>query len=382
MKIVHFITSLKMGGAETALYNSLVHPENQHHQHSVITLYDGPIGKKIADAGIPIYHLSGMMHRYDPFLFTRLYSLIKKLQPDVLHTALWSANLLGRLIGHLLNIPIVCDLHGQAANEGTFRNIIDRHTLGYADAFIAVSETVAHGFNHVLANKSERSPATNLETIRNGIDVLAVHNYADKHHRTRNQEGLAQEHFVIGSVGRLEPIKSYHILIEAFAQLYEANPTSHNILRLFIVGNGSQRTILEALTHRRGIAHAVTFAGERSDAQALYQLFDCFVLSSQSEGLSIALLEALCFELPLVSTHNNPTHDVINHNQNGLLVPANNVQALAQALNKLFHNPLLRISMENYNKNLIATYDLSNNVKKYNNLYRLLKKTDYKKNNV
>jgi glycosyltransferase involved in cell wall biosynthesis len=341
MKVLHIISSLKVGGAERALCNFLEQRATQGHNHCVAYFHAGPCLDVLKKLNIPTYQINGWFYRYDAGAYRQLSQLIQHLKPDVLHTSLWAANIIGRLLARQHQLPIINELHGNNIDEGRLRNLLDRRTVTMASRLVAVSDTVKLVYtNNILARlpKEQQQAVTDrLCVIQNGIDVARLHQQATEQPLTRHDLDIDEHAFVIGAVGRLEPIKSYAILIKAFAHL-QTLPTQRPVT-LCIVGDGSQATALRALAAQLGIAVNAMFMGMRDDAYRFYPLFDCFVLSSQSEGLSLALLEAMSFGIPVVTTHAHATHDVITNGIDGLLVPPNNPEQLGQALHRLCQNP-------------------------------------------
>ena len=380
MKILHVISSLKIGGAETALYNFLESVQSKGNEHIVAFFHDGPYREKIEALGIKTYNINGWLYRYDPGAYFYLKKLVRSCKPDVIHSALWSANILSRLIASHCHIPVMCDLHGNCVDEGRFRNLLDRLTTRKAFAIVAVSNTVHEAYKHHVYNHP------NLITIQNGINIALVKKRALETPLSRNELGIPRDAFVIGAVGRLEPIKSYDVLINAFAQFCEriessAQPEcfasakciegSNASPRILIVGDGSERKKLESLCQTLGINDRVIFVGMRPDAQRFYPLFDCFALSSHSEGLSIALLEALCFGLPVITTHAFDTHDVITHGVNGFLIPPNDIDTYAKHLEILYNNRELRGAMREANIDRVEKqFSLDATVNAYASLYQ------------
>ncbi len=359
MKILHIISSLKIGGAEHALCNLLQGMKQHGWQHHVAYFHDGPCKKIIQSLNIPTYHITGLIHRYDPYAYIRLKKLVQTIQPDVLHSSLWVANIVGRLLGKSCNIPVVCDLHGNCGHEGALRTYLNRLTAHIPYRTIAVSESVKASFcNDVISsisNPLKRNAALeSLVVINNGIDADHLRAQALKKPLTRKEFGIPKDAFVIGSVGRFEPIKSYKLLIQSLALLKHKHPGNCHVA-LFLIGDGSEYTMLKKLSADLGITDNVIFTGARNDAYRFYPLFDCFALSSQSEGLSLALLEALSFGLPIVTTHNSLQHDVIAHEVNGLLTPPNNPQALMESLDRLYTTPRDRERMRQANNRLVDT---------------------------
>jgi glycosyltransferase involved in cell wall biosynthesis len=368
--IMHFISSLKLGGAESALVNYLTHAQrDQGYEHHVSYIHDGPNRIKIEQLGMPVYNIRGMVHTYDPVIMWRLYRLVQKIKPDIIHTSLWSANVIGRSVGKICRIPIISDLHGLPRHEGRLRNWLEAQTMGWSDRIVAVADVVKADYEKIIIG-ARRIDQHKLLVIKNGIDYTLIRNKAHHSAMTRADSGFAaaDDDFVIGAVGRLEPIKSYDVLIKAFAKaVHDGVPK----MKLCLVGDGSQMQELRTLTHMLGVAQYVVFLGYKSDAYNLYPLFDCFALSSQSEGLSIALLEAMSFGLPVITTHDGLTHDVVVHGVNGLLVKPNDVNGYSHAIMTVHDDHKMRVAMAYSNRSLIEShFSLDSVVKQYHALYQ------------
>jgi|SaaInlStandDraft_3_1057020.scaffolds.fasta_scaffold05719_2 L-malate glycosyltransferase len=371
MKIFHLITSLKIGGAESALCNFLEYDINPSYKHFVVCFYSGPNVIRLKNLKIPTYHLTGIISSYDPIAIYKLVKLILKLKPDVIHAALWSATIIGRVIGKILNIPVICDIHGDCKHHGIFRNTLDKLTISFPKQFIAVSNSVERSFKNTF--KLDQSKIT---VIENGIDQkkLFAKTLTKKLHR--QDFGFSEKDFIIGSVGRLEKIKSYDVLIKAFSNFLQINQKNAAHIHLCLVGNGPEKNQLEKLAKELNISENILFTGFKIDSYKFYQLFDCFALSSQSEGLSIAVLEALCFGLPIVTTHNSNSHDVITNGENGFIIPLNDTKLLASMFDYLYNNPILRLKFSAKNKNLVKSrFHIDTTVAKYHDIYdKLFKK--------
>jgi glycosyltransferase involved in cell wall biosynthesis len=384
MKVLHIITSLKIGGAESALYNFLEYitakKSDLASHHYVAYFHHGPNVEKINSLGIKTYHIKGLIFIYDPLFFICLKRVICKISPNIIHTALWSANIIGRLLGKYIEIPVICDLHGNSFHEGYFRNKLDQHTVGLAYKNIAVSNSVIEAYQkNIIKNFHKKSLQkkvfSRVVVIQNGIDVKLIRNKTVNQKSFRSKIGLNKNDFVIGTVGRLDPIKSYDVLIKAFSMFFENYKTiftpEFQHPKLCIVGEGKDEQKLKYLSERFNLTKHVIFAGAHPDAYKFYPLFSCFVLSSQSEGLSIALLEALAFGLPVITTNNGSTHEVISDKINGFLVPINNPNKLAEAFIKLYNNQPLLIKMKAANKQLVEKFfNIEKVVYNYKKIYQ------------
>lgn len=342
MKILHIITSLRMGGAEVALFNRLKGMRNDPGvQHKVVCFYDGPITGAIRELGISVLLVRGFVKGYDPLGLWQLFKITRSLKPDIIHTALWTANISGRIVGSILQIPVINELHGNVVHEGWLRNAAERWSLRGASRVVAVSPSVREVYErHIVQALSVRDRlfiAARLVTVPNGIDRAALMARVSTQALSRQVLGLAQSDFVVGAIGRFEKIKSYDVLLHSVVRFCDlVPPGQRNSIKVCLVGDGSERAALETLVRQLGLEHHVIFTGYRLDAFNFYPLFDCFALSSQSEGLSIALLEALALGLPVISTNLKLQHDAIVPGVNGLLIPVNDVERYAQGLLALY----------------------------------------------
>ncbi len=324
--ILHIITSLKIGGAETLLADFLEHPQAADFDHQVIYFYDGPNKARLQELGIACYQVKGLFCLYDPLFFMRLYRLIKKLKPDCIHSWLWSANVVARVVNLWLRIPLLNSFHLGADQDGWVRNALDRATEYIPARLVAVSEGVAQLLvTHLHISNQER-----LTVIKNGIDPDNIHTKSKKMSAARAALGLSDQQYIIGTVGRWIERKNYLFLLEVFAQLHQKDPT----VVLLLIGKGEQKGLLYERARTLGISNYVKFI-EGQPALGYYQLFDCFIQTSFKEGISIALLEAMSCRLPCILTEPSGVHEVIVHEYNGLLVPSYNAVEVCQAINRL-----------------------------------------------
>lgn len=348
MKILHIITGLRLGGAEVALYNRLKAMQaDDEITHVVVAFYDGPVAKSIKQLGITVIVVKGLIKGYDPLGVWRLYNLTKDFKPDLIHTSLWAANMVGRFLGYCFAVPVINELHGNVQHEGWIRNLAERVSVTQVDRVVAVAPSVRATYaRHILKalpKETQYELENKLVTVTNGIDRNQLLAKIQASRLERSAFDISDDAFVIGAIGRLEPIKSYDVLIRSFAKMRQKLPMwLRDTVRLMLVGDGSERRKLEALTAKLGLKAQVIFTGYRLDAYKFYPLFDCFALSSQSEGLSIALLEALALGIPIITTNLFPQHDAIIQGKNGLLIPVNDIEAYASGLLDLYQQRITK----------------------------------------
>ena len=344
IKLLHITSSLKIGGAERVLCDLIQYLDSNIFEHHVIYFHAGPHVQTLHELGVPTYHIRGAISLYDPIFFARLYRTIKKINPDTMHTLLWAANVSGRIVGKLLKIPVMSAYHNNVDQDGALRAWFDRATLKWAHQLVAVSDGVAQS----LQLRDPWLQAPRLVVIPNGIDTSVLHANNQREAVSRAPLGLAEHDFVVGSVGRFVPVKRYDLLIDAFALAHQHN----NALKLLLVGVGPLEQELRAHARKHGLEAVVTFVIGQP-AYRYYRIFDCFAQTSDKEGISIALLEAMSFGVPCVVTTMEKGHAVIEHLQTGVLVAAGDAHAIAHNFLMMAQNHAVRRSISHSASQLI-----------------------------
>jgi sugar transferase (PEP-CTERM/EpsH1 system associated) len=146
-------------------------------------------------------------------------------------------------------------------------------------------------------------------------------------------------HWVIGTVGRMQTVKHQTLLARAFVRVLERTPGLRDRARLALVGDGPLRAQAQAVLAEGGCADLAWLPGERADVPEVMRGFDCFVLPSLAEGISNTILEAMATGLPVVATDVGGNAELVAHERTGLVVPSDDVDALAQAIARLAQNP-------------------------------------------
>lgn len=270
-------------------------------------------------------------HSLDPRVWPALRQLVRERQIDIVHAHDYKTDLFAYLLGRFEHVIPMSTVHGWSGV--TWREKLyykaDRRLLARFPGIVAVSSLIR---DQLIAAGAR--PNT-IRTIPNGIDPVAFHRDPSRVDATRIDLGLAPGEFAIGSIGRLESEKRMDVLIEAFALVYR----HYSNCRLFFAGVGSLQTALEQLAERLGIASACRFLGHCPDVAAVYHALDLFVQSSDTEGTSNAVLEAMAYEVPIVATAVGGTSDLIKDGVHGLLVPPRDATALAGAIEQTIDAP-------------------------------------------
>lgn len=361
-KVFHLITGLASGGAQSALLRLLARLDQEEFLPVVACYFQGdtPVANQIRALGIPVHDL-GMQARAQPSGLLRLYRLLQREKPQILHTWLFHANVPGRVIGRLARVPVVISSERTMGQEKAARRRLNRLTAPCADRILCVSESVRD-----YAATTIGLPPAKLQVIPNGIDLTAFQARSCAADAARDRANPVRLIYV----GRLQPVKGVVTLMDAMAHL-EAIDTRP--WQLTIVGDGALRSRLEERVQASTLQSRVIFLGERQDVPQLLRQHDLLVLPSRWEGMPNAALEAMACALPVVATAVGGTPEVVVQGETGLLVPPENPAALATALATLIADPEQRRRMGLAGRLRIEScYSLDATVKSVEALYRQL----------
>jgi L-malate glycosyltransferase len=178
-----------------------------------------------------------------------------------------------------------------------------------------------------------------VDVIRNGIDLGPLPS-AGSRVDARSRLGISHDEFVIGAIGRLDPVKSLETLIDAMPLMTRGGRR----VRLVLIGEGPERDRLEAHVAAAGASGAVTFTGHRSDVRELLPALDVYVNCSVFEGISLTILEAMAAQLPVVASRVGGTPEVVVDGECGYLVEPRDPRALAGAVSNLRDHPELGLA--------------------------------------
>lgn len=325
LRILHVVHKLDYGGLER-LVAAIVRllPADRFESH-ILTLSDfGRFAEGLAaraqlhqDRSLP--SLSMLWPR-------RLTRTIRAIAPDVVHThsGVWyKASLAARRAG----VPrLVHTDHGRRHPDSFLGRLLDGLGARRTDVIVAVSDALRRQMVETLV---PRPRSSRLQVLVNGIDTRQFRPRS-VNGTVRAALGLPAGAPVIGSVGRLDAIKGYDLMLEAFARLREGW-TEGPAPTLLVVGDGPERARLDALVAKHRLGDAARLIGWRSDVENLYPVFDIFTLSSWSEGTSLGLLEAMSSGVCPVVTDVGGSPAVLGDSLRHRLVPPGDAAALVAA---------------------------------------------------
>ncbi|QOY86455.1 glycosyltransferase [Paludibaculum fermentans] len=283
---------------------------------------------EISERGIPVGHLGMTAGVPDPRALPRLVQVVREFRPDILHTHMTHANLLGRVARIFARVPaLISTLHGfrmYGVNQRftKFRELGHRLTDPLAERTTAICEAATRSYL-----ESHSAPADKLMSLPNGLDTSVYRPDSEARRRMRQELGL--DGFAWLAVGRFEKPKNYPLMLRAFAELGQRDAT------LVLCGAGSLEPLLRRQIKELGIEGRVRLLGVREDIPAVMNAADAFVLSSDTEGLPMVILQASATGLPIVATDVGGNREAIQPGETGLLTPPGDQRAFTAAMRQV-----------------------------------------------
>ncbi len=294
--------------------------------------------------------------------FRELTDLLRGTQADILCCHGYKANLLGWLAARRLGIPVISVSHGWTGE--TFRvrcyDALDRRVLRHVDKVVSVSDGQGKKVRRagVARNKAV--------VIRNGIRAERFSNPDPMHRDELTSLFRTDRRLIVGAAGRLSPEKGFEILIEAAAKVVPENSQ----IGFVIFGDGVLRESLAAQIKQRGLGDSVVLGGFRTDLERYVPHFDLFALSSFTEGLPVAVLEAFAGGVPVVATAVGGVPEVVQHGVNGYCVEPGCPQELARGILDVLADDTLRRTMgQNGRKRVVEEFTFEVMAKQYQRLF-------------
>ena len=376
IRVMRIIARLNVGGPAlhvTLLTERLRPPEFES------TLVCGRIGPGEGDMaylaeerGItPVYvpELGRELHPLrDLVTLVKLWRLMRRLKPDVVHTHTAKAGFVGRWAAWLARVPVrVHTFHGHVfhgyfgAPKTRFFLTLERLTARLTDRLITISPALRDELSGVY----RVAPAEKFAVVPLGLE-LAQYAAAPRGMGTlRAAYQIPPDAPLIGIVGRIVPIKNHALFLEMASRVLQSQPDAY----FLIVGDGEERPAIEALADRLGLRTRAVFTGWMRDLVPVFSDLDLLVLSSNNEGTPTAIMQALAAGVPVVSTAVGGVPDLLRGGAWGRLVPPGDADGLAEAVLSALRDSALDPAIR---EAVLAEYDAARLADSLAALYRTL----------
>src|SRR3990167_2687246 len=371
MKILHVIPSLGIGGTEKVLLQLCRALESKSLQQYVVALkVGGATEESLKGIHIPVRVLNSSNSFWSGILdFPRLYSdlkeIIAEVSPEIVHTWLSRANILGRFSAKKCKVPYVISSLRVMEEEKSYHLWAERFTQKWCDRVTVNSPSLEK-----FALEKIGIPKEKVIVILNGIDCSAQRidqSIVDSFRK----EWIKENEVVIGAMGRLHIQKGIDVFLKAAKIVAEKIPNA----KFLIAGDGPEKESLMQLSHSLGIESKVQFCGWVKESASFLSLLQIFVLTSRWEGMPNVILEAMALKKPIVATKVGGTLDLIEHEKEGLLVKSNDPESCAQAILRALQDRFLveKLSQSAYQK-VQQKFSLEKMIESYRSLYETFAK--------
>jgi len=367
IKVLHLITSLEVGGAQHGLLLGLPRFNTDRYEHIICSLMNRiPMAEQFRESGIEVHSL-GLNRRTDLSVVVRLRRLMKKVRPDILHTYLLHANVLGRIVGRLVGIPVIIGSERTIGQAGPCGRLATKLSNPLTNAVEVNSELGARSIAIDLG-----VPPDKIEVVRSGVD-LKKFGHSTNRAAVRSQMGLKKGQHLVLYVGRLRAVKGIEYGLRAFAAAQSQLSSMH----MALAGEGELLDHLKNIVRELNVSDHVTFLGVRNDLPDLLSGADSVLMPSLKEGFPRTAIEAMAAGKPIIATNVGGTSEAIIDGETGILIPAKNIEVMTSTLLRLVNDKDLQLKLgEAGRQRSTNNYSVNNYVTRLDELYRKLLKYD------
>jgi glycosyltransferase involved in cell wall biosynthesis len=358
LKVTHVVLSMDVGGMERNVVNQVREGRKLGQEVSILCLERrGTLAERAESLGARVVCVD-KPDGFRPGIVRPIRAVLRDLAPDVVHTHQIGPLFYTGLAAARLSVPLLVHTEHGKVNYAARRRTrwLGRVAAGFARRFYCLSRDMV---DHVTAARIV--PGHKLHVIQNGIDTSFYLQPRDGG-QVRRSLGIPPDAPLVGTVGRLTEVKRQDVLIDAFAEVVRRIPSA----RLLLVGGGPLHEALRQRAATLGLAQRVHFTGYQTDTTPYLYAMDVFTLTSRSEGMPQALLEACVAARPVVATRVGGIPEVIEQGETGLLVPPGEVLPLADALCEVIdHRECAAAMGRRASQRVVARFDISRMAQEY-----------------
>ena len=386
-KIFYCITKSNWGGAQRYVYDLATSLPTENYNITILMGVDRSLNQKLKTKGIEtiiLGNLSRNIHPWEDFwALIKLFKIFQKEKPDIIHLNSSKIGLLGAIAGRLARVPkIIFTGHGWAFNED--RSPIQKKviywlhllTIALTHKTIAVSEQTKNQIS------KKNFFAKKMTVIRNSLSPISFLNKTEAREEISKKlpagqgDSLALEgvslpaRIWLGTISELHKNKGLKYMIEAIHLLETAVDDSSDLPIFIIIGDGERKEKLQERINRYGLQDTVFMIGRIDEAEKYLKAFDIFTLTSITEALPYAILEAGQAGLPIIASNVGGIPEIIDDMQSGILVRPKEPEEIEKAINFLLKNPeKMAIFGQKIQRKVLTDFTKEAMVKKTEELY-------------
>lgn len=331
IRVLHIIKSLGRGGAEMLLQETLkLHDQGKFEFHYIYFLpWKNQMVAGLESAGGKVTNLPAANNIRIMLKAGEIARYVKEHRIDLVHCHLPWAGFVGRIVHKRTGVPVIYTEHNKQERYHFATKAINKFTFNWQTRVVAVSADVEESIRKWI------KPRVPVSTILNGVNTGHFVRDAAAGLSVRKKLGIDQSAFVVGTIAVFRFQKRLKEWIDVFRDFHQVHPDA----RAIIVGDGILKEEIMLHLRERGMEEYIFFPGLQTEVLPWFSAMDVFMMSSEFEGLPIALLEAMSAGCAVVCTDAGGIKEVIRHEQDGLLVPVDQWQKLGDHLRFLYEHP-------------------------------------------
>lgn len=384
IKVVHIITRFDQGGSAENTFLTVRGLDKGRYDVTLIrglsfeSNMNGAEQKVVEDrlaeasrCGVKVITVPDLVRRVDPLCdiraFVSLVKIIRQERPTIVHTHTSKAGLLGRLAAFLCRVPVIIHTpHGHvfwgyfASWKTSLFILLERVFACLTDQIVTLTNQEKKDHIGVRIGREDH-----FRIIHSGVELKKFSESEIDPPSVRESLGIPHDALVVGTVGRLIPIKGSNFLLEAAGEVIKKRPET-----IFVfLGEGELQKQMEERASQLGIREQVMLLGWRPDVASIMSTYDVFAFPSLNEGMGKALVEAMAMGKPVVASNVSGIRDLVVNGENGFLVPPAQPELLAKRIKYLLENPQIRQAFGMAGKRMAGGYSADSMVEEIDQLY-------------
>ena len=367
IKILHIIKSLGRGGAEVLLPETLkLHDQSRFELHYIYFLpWKDQMVQAIKNAKGKVTCIEASNNLKILSKSSEVIDYCKINEIELIHCHLPWSGFLGRIVARRTNIPVIYTEHNIQERYHIATKILNKISFNSQSLALGVSEDATQS---ILKNINPKIP---VKTVLNGVNTDYFKKSTEKRSEIRTKYKIPKEACVVGNIAVFREQKAIPDWLKAFKEINRNHPEVYGLL----VGAGPKDKEIKALIKEYKLEKRLILPGLQTDTLAYFSAIDIFMMSSEFEGLPIALLEAMSMECAVVSTKAGGVVEVVQDGKNGLLCEVGDYKCLAEKTSALITNLEKRMKLqEAARKRVVNNFSLKRMVGELEGIYNDFRK--------
>jgi len=336
IRVLHCIETISTGGVEQVRLTMIKGLDQSKYEHKIICTWEGgAVADALKAEGVELIAIGGFKH---PFQWSKHKAVLKVIQafkPHIIHGAIFEGMSMAAIGGKLGKVPvIILEETSHPLSRSKKAIYLQQLFANVADKIIGIAPSVVK-----YLTDSVSLPSSKVQLINNGVNIPRKINLAEEN-KIKSQLDINKDDIIIGSVGRFyNEVKRFTDILEGIKHLN--NPK----VKLLLLGQGKDQGLIMEQAKVLDLENQLILAGFQSDTAPYFQIMDIFCIASAHEGFGLVAAEAMLHRIPVIATQVGGLADVVIDQETGFLIPPFSPISIAEKVQTLIDNPLLRKQM-------------------------------------